>query len=558
MKKRSIFLIASISLMGVKGQTLEWQKSFGGSNVEDFVKNIESSDGNFVFTGSTLSNDGDIPTNNGLKDVFVTKIDNNGNYLWKKVFGGNNDDVPVTMVSSNDGGTILLSKSKSNSGNFNINRGDDDLWVTKLDSSGNIVWNNSFSGSGNESGAQIISIPNGYILTVNTNSNDFDFAHAGTTGKDVWVIRLDESGNVIWKKLLQGSLDEVSSNLKTVNSNEFLLLVNSASIDGDYSSNTATNAYKGFIYRMDVNGNILLNSKIESTDIQQSNFINDIKALSDGYIIGGRENVPFASGSTTYENYDATFVKISTSGNLLWKKTFSSNGPQFDEALFTETTTDNANLFFGYSKYNLVVLDSWMMKIDNNGNIIKKTSFENYDNLSDLKKIPSSGNFILSTRRMVIGSGGDFRHYVISLNSIGTNIVNSTLINTGQANPSSYFCLSNVTNEGKIFGFLTESPFNSNPNYNVLISKLNIPQSFLSVTELNNSNVNVFVYPNPTSDYIKISEKMDLLVLYDLTGRVVITAKNADNIDVRSINSGNYILQISNKKINQSFKIIKK
>ncbi|MFP3534171.1 hypothetical protein SB763_32985, partial [Burkholderia sp. SIMBA_042] len=89
------------------------------------------------------------------------------------------------------------------------------------------------------------------------------------------------------------SLDETSAKLKKINDNNFVVLVNSSSADGDYSGNTVAGKNKGFLFKLDINENILMNSAIESSDIQQLNVANDVKIVNDGYIITGTENFPY-------------------------------------------------------------------------------------------------------------------------------------------------------------------------------------------------------------------------------------------------------------------------
>lgn len=564
MKRNLLLIITLLSFVFFKTQTIEWQKAFGGTKNDHYLKHIESPDGNYIFTGNTDSNDGDIVINYGLKDIFLTKMDTNGNYLWKKNMGGNNDDVPLDIINSNDGGMILVSQSKSTTNSFTINRGNNDLWVTKLDVSGNPVWNLPIAGSGDESDAKIIPVTNGYILTVNTNSNDFDFSHTTSTGKDVWIIRLNEAGNIVWKKALEGSLDEISSTLKKIDNNNFVLLVNTISADGDYSANTVPNVNKGFLFKLDIDGNILINSKIESSDIQRPNFINDVKVVNDGYIIGGRENIVFISGSSTYnDNYDPLFAKFSSSGTLLWKKNYATNGANFEEVFFAEVTNDSHNVFFGRtSNSNGLILDSWFVKIDNLGNFVKYTGI--YSNgygyrIYDVNKM-ANGNFLLNSGFWILGStiAGQFSVSLTFVNSVGTSVMHHKVIRSNQYSYSGKSS-SSITSDGKVISFCDENIRVPPTIYdNVWFFKYPIPDNVLSANEMSNKLKDISVYPNPTNDYIKISKKMDELVLYDLSGRLILSVENTDTVDLRTLNTGIYILKAKNKKETRSFKIEKK
>lgn len=563
--KKKIFLASLLLSLSVEAQVFDFQKKFGGTGDEYFVGHIESADHNYVFTGTTLSNNEDIAVNYGMKDVFLTKVDADGNYLWKKNIGGNNDDAALNIINSNDGGIILLSRSKSNTNSFTVNRGNNDLWVTKLDINGNMIWNNAIAGSGDESNVQIIPVTNGYIMAVNTNSNDFDFSHAGSTGKDVWIIRLNEAGNIVWKKLLQGSLDETSAKLKKINDNNFAVLVNSGSIDGDYSGNTVAGKNKGFLFKLDMDGNILMNSAIESSDIQQINFANDVKILSDGYIITGTENFPFTSSvGTVYDNYNAYFAKISAAGSLAWKKyhmSGSSTDGIKDEGLFAEETSDNNYLILGNSGNPIGSAYGWMIKINDAGNTLKYTQIPAY--VQAVNKL-QDGNFVINGYHYVDIPAhlGRFSFYINFINSLGTSLFTPTYVLRANQHYSDARNTSlSVTNDNKIISFWTESYALSSPfNTNVWFSKFPITVNFLSVNEdvSNKEKRNVLVYPNPSSDYIKISEKMETLIVYDAVGREVLRARDTDTVDLRSLISGNYILKLYSKEISNSYKIIKK
>ncbi|MCS3533116.1 hypothetical protein [Chryseobacterium sp. JUb7] len=455
--KKKVFLASLLLSLSMEAQVFDFQKKFGGTGDEYFAGHIESADHNYVFTGTTLSNNEDIAVNYGMKDVFLTKVDADGNYLWKKNIGGNNDDAALNIINSNDGGIILLSRSKSNTNSFTVNRGNNDLWVTKLDINGNIIWNNAVAGSGDESNVQIIPVTNGYIMAVNTNSNDFDFSHAGSTGKDVWIIRLNEAGNIVWKKLLQGSLDETSAKLKKINDNNFAVLVNSGSIDGDYSGNTVAGKNKGFLFKLDMDGNILMNSAIESSDIQQINIANDVKILSDGYIITGTENFPFTSSvGTVYDNYNAYFAKISSAGSLTWKKyhmSGSSTDGIKDEGLFAEETSDNNYLILGNSGNPIGSAYGWMIKINDAGNTLKYTQIPAY--VQAVNKL-QDGNFVINGYHYVDIPAhlGRFSFYINFINSLGTSLFTPTYVLRANQHYSDARNTSlSVTNDNKIISF---------------------------------------------------------------------------------------------------------
>lgn len=564
MKIFSLLLIIT-TFSFFKSQTFDWQKSFGGTNQDNHVNHIQTPDGNYIFTGYTLSNNGDIAVNYGLNDAFLAKIDANGNYLWKKVYGGNNDDVPLNIINSNDNGVVLVSKSKSDSNTFSTNKGNNDLWVTKFDADGNITWNVPIAGSGNEEKAMVISTLNGYIISLVTNSSDFDFAHTGAVSKDVWIIKLDESGNTLWKKRLQGSLDDDISKLKKIDNNEFLVLVNSLSGDGDFSANAAPNINKGFLLKFDTNGNLQLNAKIESADIQQPNFANEVYLLNNEYIIGGKEKSVYTYNNYDYNVFKALFYKISATGNMMWRTNYIKQGtPGDNQVVFIDRASDGNIVFFGIEELNTYFVGyTWMIKLDNSGNIINNSPLTYGARLHDLKKT-DTGRFVLAASLYNLNvppSTGAYYYRMIFVNPLATTQDVSSTIKTQQVGLENYNF--SITNNNKVILFLTEfnAPSWSN-NRNVFISSLPVPPvpipPVLSVNEANEAGNKIYVYPNPATDFIKISEKMDTLVLYDVTGKEIIKVKNSNVVDLKNLSAGTYILRAKNKQADQSFKIIKK
>ncbi len=564
MKIFSLLLIIT-TFSFFKSQTFDWQKSFGGTNQDNHVNHIQTPDGNYIFTGYTLSNNGDIAVNYGLNDAFLAKIDANGNYLWKKVYGGNNDDVPLNIINSNDNGVVLVSKSKSDSNTFSTNKGNNDLWVTKLDADGNITWNVPIAGSGNEEKAMVISTLNGYIISLVTNSSDFDFAHTGAVSKDVWIIKLDESGNTLWKKRLQGSLDDDISKLKKIDNNEFLVLANSLSGDGDFSANAAPNINKGFLLKFDTNGNLQLNAKIESADIQQPNFANEVYLLNNEYIIGGKEKSVYTYNNYDYNVFKALFYKISATGNMMWRTNYIKQAtPGDNQVVFIDRASDGNIVFFGIEELNTYFVGyTWMIKLDNSGNIINNSPLTYGARLHDLKKT-DTGRFVLAASLYNLNvppSTGAYYYRMIFVNPLATTQDVSSTIKTQQVGLENYNF--SITNNNKVILFLTEfnAPSWSN-NRNVFISSLPVPPvpipPVLSVNEASEAGNKIYVYPNPATDFIKISEKMDTLVLYDVTGKEIIKVKNSNVVDLKNLSAGTYILRAKNKQADQSFKIIKK
>lgn len=185
-----------------------WEKLVGGM-WWDGASDIErASDGGYIVIGSSQSTDGDIVGNHGSYDMVVYKLDENGNKVWFKCFGGTGDEGAGSILKTSDGGYLIAGNSNSNDGDVSGNHGGYDVWVLKIDAGGNKVWQKTYGGSGGDGGSHIIPASGGgFIIAAGTASVDGDV----TTVKgnsDAWIVKIDANGNKVWQKTLGGTDDD--------------------------------------------------------------------------------------------------------------------------------------------------------------------------------------------------------------------------------------------------------------------------------------------------------------------------------------------------------------
>ena len=161
---------------------ITWDKTFGGSKDDKAYSIAQTSDGGYIVAGDTESKGA------GLDDVWVIKLDKNGNKEWDKTFGGKYYDEPYSIAQTSDGGYIVAGYTDSKGA------GGEDVWVIKLDKNGNKEWDKTFGGSDWDKANSVIQTSDGgYIVAGDTESK-------GAGGDDAWVIKLDKNGNLGSKK----------------------------------------------------------------------------------------------------------------------------------------------------------------------------------------------------------------------------------------------------------------------------------------------------------------------------------------------------------------------
>ena len=216
---------------------IQWEKSLGGSYWDAAYNIQQTSDGEYIVVGQSASKNGDVTGNHGNFDYWVVKLDGQGDIQWQRSLGGSDDDYAHAFQQTIDGGYIIAGHSSSNDGDVTANHGLTDIWVVKLDASGNIQWQRSLGGSGYEYAASIQqTIDVGYMIAGESRSNDGDVtANHGLA--DIWVVNLDAQGNIQWQRSFGGSGVDDACCIQQTSDGGYTVAGATSSVDGDVTSN---------------------------------------------------------------------------------------------------------------------------------------------------------------------------------------------------------------------------------------------------------------------------------------------------------------------------------
>ena len=201
-------LLAKISSSG----ELLWTKSYGG-NYDDSGESItEDGLGNFILAGYSESSSGDVPENKGSTDFWVLKIDSSGEIIWSSTFGGSASELAYASIIL-ENSIFVVGTTFSNNFDVTGNHGFQDAWVLKLNQVGEIIMQKCFGGSHFEIIYDgLTSTSSTLLLTGASGSNDGDLLeHYGDVGtSDFWIFETDTNLNQIWQKSFGGTLGEKS------------------------------------------------------------------------------------------------------------------------------------------------------------------------------------------------------------------------------------------------------------------------------------------------------------------------------------------------------------
>ncbi len=195
---------------------IAWQKTYGGSSYDRADAVTVYPDGSMMIAASTSSNNsGDVGATHGYMDYWILKLNANGDKVWAKAYGGSQYDTPFELANTADGGAIITgSSSSSQSGDVTgANHGKADLWVVKVNANGDMEWNTLLGGTGTEEDCVVKATPDGgYLIACDTDSKDGDVG-ATQGSNDLWVLKLNTSGKILWSKTFGGTRYEEATSL---------------------------------------------------------------------------------------------------------------------------------------------------------------------------------------------------------------------------------------------------------------------------------------------------------------------------------------------------------
>ncbi len=216
---------------------IEWSRYFGG-NFTDTPEDVAQTDDNgFIIVGGSDSDDTDISSNIGAYDFWVIKISATGDLVWEKSFGGSQIDEARAIAKSDDGNFLIVGDTRSNDNDISENKGAADLWIIKISPLGDLLWEKTIGGSSFDVGRAIVrSENNGFVIAGSSRSNDID-VDENKGQNDAWVLKINDDGNLDWEVAFGGSNIDFFYGIAELNNGSIVAIGDSTSSDGDILEN---------------------------------------------------------------------------------------------------------------------------------------------------------------------------------------------------------------------------------------------------------------------------------------------------------------------------------
>ncbi len=383
--------------------SIEWTRTIGGDSIDYGYSIIQTIDGGYAITGGTVS------FGAGWSDVYVIKLNANGNIEWTKTIGGSNWDEGYSIIQTIDSGYVIAGRTLS------FGAGLEDVYVIKLSANGNIEWTKTIGGSNWDGGFSIIqTIDGGYAITGGTVS-------FGAGYEDVYVIKLSANGNIEWTKTIGGS-----------NSDWGWSIIQTT--DGGYAIAGRTTSFGAggfdvYVIKLDTSGNIQWTKTIGGSSWDYGRSI--IQTTDGGYAIAGEAN-SFGAG-----DYDVYVIKLDTSGNIQWTKTIGGSYEDWGYSIIQ--TTDGGYAIAGVTRsFGAGWEDVYVIKLSASGNTCTDCGIKDtISSFSDPNSSESSPTLTENIVNSTVNSGGNVSSGGTEYTICSSNIIESNF------DKSASYCYSN-------------------------------------------------------------------------------------------------------------------
>ncbi len=356
MKRIAILINLLIIFTGLKGQTFSWAQDMGSSSYDASNSIAVDSAGNVYTTGYFMSTADFDPgtgtynlSSNGTRDIFISKIDAAGNFVWAESIGSTGYDIGYG-ISTDATGNVYISGFFSDTVDFDpgagvynmASAGGRDIFVCKLDPLGNLIWAKRMGGTSSEESSSIVLDANGNIYTTGYFQGTADFdpgtGIANLTSIIAWdafICKLDNSGNYVWAKSFGCTNYEQGLSIATDATGNVYTTGNfKGTTDFDPGTGTLNIVSSGsndvFISKLDAAGNFVWAKTFGGTG---QDYGKGIQIDTSGNIILSgffQATVDFDPGTDTFNivssgNYASFISKLDAAGNFIWAKSFQGN-----------------------------------------------------------------------------------------------------------------------------------------------------------------------------------------------------------------------------------------
>jgi hypothetical protein len=349
-----------------------FEKTFGGTDIDEGYSVQQTSDGGYIIAGYTQSYGA------GSRDVYLIKTDSLGDTLWTNTYGGSSWDYGYAVRQIGNGGYVIAGHT------WSFGAGWTDVYLIKTDSMGDTLWTRTYGGTDWDEGYSVHqTLDDGYIIAGSTKSY-------GLGSRDVYLIKTDSLGNTLWTRTYGGTgSDRGSSVQQTVPDGGYIIT----------GSTISFGAGSGDVYlvKTDSLGDTLWTRTYGGTEWDQGNSVQQTR--DEGYIIGGYTE-SFGEGWA-----DVYLIKTDSLGDTLWTRTYG--GTDWDEGQSIQQTRDGGYIITGSTEsFGSGIRNVYLIKTDSSGNTLWTRTYGGtvFDRGTSVQ-LTSDGGYIIAGYTNSFGAG---------------------------------------------------------------------------------------------------------------------------------------------------------
>ena len=323
-------------------QGSEIVRSYGYAGNELGFDLLNTGDGGYLMTGYTEA------IGAGMRDMYLFKINADGDQMWAKTFGDIDNDEGHHIIKSGDGAYMVVGSTRLPY----TTAFSDEVYLIKVDTNGNEIWNKKYGGTGSDIGNSIIKVDDGYVIVGSSTSYDT----YGTT--DMLLLKVSKNGDTSWPQIFafgERNVNESGNDVVATDDNGLIAVGN---------KNTGLLENQLYIVKTDSNGNKLWEKTVGSTTGSTIGY-SIVKTANNEFVIAGSKN------SDPWNKADhLMLMKINTSGTVLWEKIYDkgvaydvSPGQNGDGFVLVGYTSYIDSRGAGYSRPIVVEVNSHGEKI---------------------------------------------------------------------------------------------------------------------------------------------------------------------------------------------------
>lgn len=342
-----------------------WSRIIGEAGDDRGVA-VELHNNTLYVLASSTSSTGIFSSNNGREDVHLIQMKTTGTIISTTQYGGNLADIPTDMAIAANGDVLISLNSTSTEGDFDMNKGQSDMWVLRATAQGDILWKQNYGGSDEDFTTKIATLPNGEIV-FSGHSSSFDGDMMLNYGDfDLSLFKLNPNGTILWEQNYGGLQAEISVDLLIDNDARIFLTGNTQSLSFDISKNAGFS--DAWVLEADPSTGAILWEETHGSEYSDYASALSLNESGELYLVG-TTNAPVFHGEISAGNKDTWLARVDSPEAIEHLALFGGNGfenistfsLEADESIIVVGTSNSEDHLFSDNKG---MSDGWLFRVD--------------------------------------------------------------------------------------------------------------------------------------------------------------------------------------------------